>query len=423
MTESSTSPPSIAMRILIHDFGAYPFSVQLSRELASRGHEVHYVYFDESSSVRGDVAKRADDPTTFTVTGIGTDDTSRRSSFWRRLWHDCGYALHLIAEARSFSPELVVSADCPLVSQKALQAFSVRSGAKFVYWLQDLFGLAIDAVVGRTRPLLSKAISAPFKALEHHLLRVSDEVLTISPTFSNYVASTGRPVNSIHLFPNWAPLADQDEADCPDRLADLDIPRNKRVLYSGTLGLKHNPDFLAELAMSIVQHDAHVLVISEGQGRNRLEELKLRNEIDNLFLLDFQPFEAVPTILASADVLVALLTRDASAFSVPSKILSYVSVGRPVVALMPTDNQAAHVVKDASAGFVFDPAQKVQAIQQIHSLLCDPEEAERLGKAARSYAEAEFEITEIADKFEAICVSPQEIDLNHLAREPFEAQL
>ena len=40
-------------------------------------------------------------------------------------------------------------------------------------------------------------------------------------------------------------------------------------------------------------------------------------------------------MLASADVLVALLETDAGAFSVPSKVLTSLSAGRPILAAIP----------------------------------------------------------------------------------------
>lgn len=399
------------MRILIHDFGAYPFSVQLSRELATRGHEVLYVYFDESSSIRGNVGRHKDDPKRFSSVGIGRDDDARRTSFVRRLTHDLSYALHLVAEARSFAPDLVVSADCPLISQKALQSYAARSNARFVYWLQDLFGLAIEAVIGRKNTAVARLAAAPFKSLEHHLLGVSDEVLAISPAFVDYVESTTSNARSAHLFPNWAPIETKKSKPSSSGLDLLDLPGGQRIIYSGTLGLKHNPDFLADLALAVREEGAHVVVVSQGPGRERLEALKVNQLIDNLFLLDFQPSENVPSVLASADVLVAILTADASAFSIPSKILAYLTVGRPILALMPRDNFSAAIVKEAKAGIVVDPANEQAAIQEVRSLLQNRATSEQLGRNARTFAEEQFDIRKIADRFEKACRIEQSIDL------------
>ena len=58
-------------------------------------------------------------------------------------------------------------------------------------------------------------------------------------------------------------------------------------------------------------------------------------------LLPFQPAEQLSEVLGSGDVLVALLEPGASKFSIPSKVLSYLAAGRPVLGIMPADNPAA----------------------------------------------------------------------------------
>ena len=76
--------------------------------------------------------------------------------------------------------------------------------------------------------------------------------------------------------------------------------------------------------------------------------------LDNLVLLDYQPYESLPDVLASADVLVAVLEPDAGRFSVPSKVLNYLCAGRPVLGVMPVENEAAATLLTSGAGVVVD---------------------------------------------------------------------
>ena len=48
------------MRILVHDYAGHPFQVQLSRELARRGHEVRHAYASALQTPRGELVKRED---------------------------------------------------------------------------------------------------------------------------------------------------------------------------------------------------------------------------------------------------------------------------------------------------------------------------------------------------------------------------
>jgi glycosyltransferase involved in cell wall biosynthesis len=199
-------------------------------------------------------------------------------------------------------------------------------------------------------------------------------------------------------------------------------------LYSGTLGMKHRPDLIYQLAESLDSSCA-VVVITEGPGREYLEKMPKR---ENLLLLDFQPYDRVPEVLASADVLLATLEADAGQFAVPSKVLSYLCAGRPLLLAAPGTNLAASIVERSGAGFVVDPDRPEEWIEAARLLAGDARLRASLGASARRYAEHEFEISRIAARFEEVlenaCVPslpsvtsapfPENVSVRDLAIEP-----
>ena len=60
------------MRIIVHDYVGHPFQVQLSRELARRGHEVLHLYCSSFVTPRGELTRRDDDPPGFNCRGHRT---------------------------------------------------------------------------------------------------------------------------------------------------------------------------------------------------------------------------------------------------------------------------------------------------------------------------------------------------------------
>jgi glycosyltransferase involved in cell wall biosynthesis len=173
------------------------------------------------------------------------------------------------------------------------------------------------------------------------------------------------------------------------------------VLYSGTLGLKHDPSILALITSELrVSHpDARVVVVSEGKGRDWLEAWKADQDADNLVLLDFQPYEEVPDVMASADVLVAVLEPDASRFSVPSKVLTYLCSSRAILGVLPLDNSVAEILSTYGAGCVVAPAERDRVADEAARLLDDPGLRWSMGRAGRRYAEATFSPEVAADRF------------------------
>jgi glycosyltransferase involved in cell wall biosynthesis len=162
--------------------------------------------------------------------------------------------------------------------------------------------------------------------------------------------------------------------------------------------MKHRPDLLYALAKS-VGPACPVVTISEGPGRAYLES---RPKLPNLVLLNYQPYERLSEVLASADVLVATLETDAGQFAVPSKILSYLCAGRPLLLAAPRTNLAAAIVERSGSGLVVDPDSPENWTAAAQHLAADARLRSVLGANARRYAEREFDIADIATRFEEV---------------------
>ena len=97
-----------------------------------------------------------------------------------------------------------------------------------------------------------------------------------------------------------------------------------------------------------------------------------------------------------------LESRRCAAFAVPSKVLSYLCAGRPILIAAPRSNLAAEVVQRSGGGAAFDPTEDEKFLRTALELSTNDSERARLGTNARQYAEREFDIQAIAAKFEAI---------------------
>jgi glycosyltransferase involved in cell wall biosynthesis len=393
------------MRLAVHDYCGHPFQVQLSRELARRGHEVLHLYCDSVSAAHGALEVRPGDPPTFAVRAISLDRPFAKYSFARRLGQEREYGGHLAAALARFRPDAVLSGNTPLLAQRAVVDWSRRNRVRFVFWQQDALGVGIRNVLARRYGRAGRAVGTRFVALEGRLLRDSAAVVAITEDFKPVLEAHGVSPSRVVVIENWAPL---DEVTVEPRvnrwsrehgLADCPV-----VLYAGTLGLKHNPDLLLQLALSLraAGDPTRVVVVSEGLGADWLRERAGEHGLTNLTLLGFQPWDDLPLVLGSADIVVAVLEHDAGVFSVPSKVMSYYCAGRPLVAAFPAENLAARVVGRTGAGVVVDPRDAGSFVSAVRSMLADPGRREACASRARAYAEATFDIGLIGARFERV---------------------
>jgi glycosyltransferase involved in cell wall biosynthesis len=249
-----------------------------------------------------------------------------------------------------------------------------------------------------------RLVAAVFEIAERWICRRAAEIVVIAPSFVPVHERWGTAAK-VTVIPNWAPLDEifpVPRANAWSHENGLD--GELTLLYSGTLGLKHNPELLPRLARRVADRGTPVrlVVVNSGPAVDVIRDEAARLDVP-VTLLPFQPYERLPEVLGSGDVLVVLLEQAAGAFSVPSKTLSYLCAGRPVLGLVPAENLAAELIERAG-GFVGAPAEATldEAAEWTVRLLDDAGLRDKLGRASRDLAEEEFALEGCANRFEAI---------------------
>jgi len=392
------------MRILVSDYSGHPFQVQLSRELARRGHTVTHSYSTRFQTPKGNLSVSESDPAGFDIAPVRNSKPFAKASFLARRQQEVEIGHELAKLVDRFAPDAVISSNAPLDTQRIFQRAAARRGAKFVFWLQDIYSEAIGRVVPRKFPVLGHVVAAWYRHLEFRMLRDSDHVVPITADFVPIITRHGVDAGKITVVENWAPLE-----ELPLHPRDTDWTRQNmagdglRIVYSGTLGYKHNPGLLIELAEGVP--GAHVYVYSEGPVAETLAAEAVSKGLTNLTVHPWVPFDELPKMLSGADLFVVVIEPEAGVYSVPSKVLSYLAIGRPIIGSMPLNNTAARIIQDNDAGFVLPSGSDAGLVRKATELASDGDLRMAIGDNGRRYAKATFDIEKIGDRFENLLIS------------------
>ncbi len=129
-----------------------------------------------------------------------------KHSIRKRRAADIEYGKVTAEAARRFRPDVILSSNMPPDGQKILLKEARYQDARFIYWLQDIYGLAVRFVLARRLKMLANLGGAYYEAFEKRLLQQSDYVVCISDAFVEYLRNWKIPEDKIHLIENWSPL-------------------------------------------------------------------------------------------------------------------------------------------------------------------------------------------------------------------------
>jgi colanic acid biosynthesis glycosyl transferase WcaI len=117
--------------------------------------------------------------------------------------------------------------------------------------------------------------------------------------------------------------------------------------------------------------------------------------------MDLQPTELLRQIYSAADVLVLNQRATVQDAVIPSKLLTYMAAGRPVVAAISEKSEAARYIREANCGLIVPPENPAALLQGILEFRQNPILGNEMGMNGRAYAEAHFTKDEILQRYDA----------------------
>ena len=392
------------MRIFLHDYGGYAFTAQLAAGLANTGHSVFYSY---SISTQGMKRFSLQNPVdNLTIEGIRLPqrfDRYRldRYRYLHRQQYETMHGKLVGKQIMRFQPDVVLSANAPLDSQRMIQTASRRVGAGFIYWMQDCVASAMHTELEHRIPMIGGLIGNFYINLERRMVSSSQALILASEQFTANLASQVSAAVPTTTIDNWAPLVELPVLSKNNAWSRSHGLADKFVfLYTGVLGLKHNGRYFISLAEAFrSQTDVRVVVVAEGRLAETLKMQAVSLGLQNLIILPYQPVDDYAQMLAAADVLVTVLNQPAGRYSIPSKVYGYMCAARPQLLSIDSEHSISKLIEEYGVGLVSSPDDVAGWISHADRLYQNQLLRQQMGECARAYAEEKFDIDAIVNRF------------------------
>jgi colanic acid biosynthesis glycosyl transferase WcaI len=322
----------------------------------------------------------------------------RRQTAPRRIVFDSSFAAaSLLASLGAGGADVVVCVSPPLQLGATSWLIARTRGARLITHLQDIVP---DAAVSTGMMRAGRAV-AMSRRLERFVYRHSDFVTVISGGFRDNLLAKGVPAGKVSVLPNWIDASSFDVTPDPAVRTTLGAPDGEMlVLHTGNMGAKQGLEVVVDAAAQLGEENIAITLIGDGQSRASLEERAARGANRHLKFLGLQ--ENLPATLAAADVLVLSQRAQVTDSAAPSKLLSYMASGKPIVATVNESSEAAHLIREAQCGVVVPPERPDRLAEALRDLQRHPEVHAALGAAGRRHVSAHFDRAAILDRWSAL---------------------
>jgi len=385
------------LKIHVHDFSGHPFQFELSETLAALGNEVLHSYCQDFET--GKFAQsRALSSLNLKISPIAIKSSFPKYSYLQRLIYEVKFACELKKVHKTSNADLIVVSNLPLFS--AFIFYLLSKNEKKILWHQDIYSVAISKLLFQNRVIIKKMASALLQYLEKSVVLKSDFVVSITENFLKQYQNWRIPKRKLVVIENWASTRDFYPIEHSDQILDQDdnLARPERLIYAGSLGLKHNIDLLLNLERELNKESIRfeVQVITSKASVEIINNSKSQHQ--QISAHEFVPLEELAQLFSFSQWGIVLLEDNASSFCVPSKTLSYIGCGLPVLGLMSRENPAAKLIEECG-GFVLEPSEigVFKASKLIKNI--EPHELLEIREASLKYRNKNFNVIGKAEAF------------------------
>jgi glycosyltransferase involved in cell wall biosynthesis len=174
-----------------------------------------------------------------------------------------------------------------------------------------------------------------FRQKEKLIYRVSDYIGCMSPANIQYVLkyNTYLDPEKVEECPNCIKPTEQKRSNRTEIRKKYGIPDTSTVfIFGGNLGKPQGVNFLLDAAGQMTGNEkVFFLVIGSGTEYSKIKNRIEKESISNVLLLERLPKEEYEELVRASDVGLILLDRHSVIPNFPSRLLSYLDIGLPVL--------------------------------------------------------------------------------------------
>ncbi len=212
-------------------------------------------------------------------------------------------------------------------------------------------------------------------------------VTTITASMRRRILEKGVPEEKVELL---EPRMDDSLIDLSPEEGDAfreryDLGDKFLVTHSGNMGVKQGLDVVLDAAaLNRSDNSMLFLLVGDGADCERIRRRALALGLDNVRFLPLLDETNFHGLMAASNVCLVTQQQSVAEIVFPSKIVTYLAAGRPIVVSVDPECEVARMTRESGAGKVVEaenPGALLAAVQNLRG-----EDLNKLSQSARDYA-------------------------------------
>jgi colanic acid biosynthesis glycosyl transferase WcaI len=278
----------------------------------------------------------------------------------------------------------VVIAVTPMLSALAAAVTAAR-GRPVGVLVQDLTGRGAEE-----SGLAGGAAARVISTAETALMRRASLVGVITPRFGSALVDSGVGRDRIVDLPNFTHVVGAQVSQETARQRLGWPPAGFLAVHAGNMGLKQGLETVVDAARLAQDARSDVTFVMVGDGSQRFALEERARGIDRVRFTGPVSEENFPYVLAAADVLLVNEKPGVREMSLPSKLTSYASARRPILAAVEPGGITSTFLLEHSAALLTPAGAPAAMLDALHGLAREPERQRGLADAAADLVRTTF---------------------------------
>lgn len=292
--------------------------------------------------------------------------------------------------------DLVIYPTPPVTQVETVKFIKKKYGAKSYLLLKDIFPQNAVDLGMMSKKGLKSIIYKYFRRKEKALYRVSDYIGCMSKANVNYLIQHNNEIarNKVEVCPNSISIETNNviNNDRIDIRKKYGIPIDKKIfVYGGNLGKPQGIPFLIECLKSQKNNDnVFFLIVGSGTEYEKLVDFMENEKQKNVKIMSSLPKNEYDKMVACCDVGMIFLDYRFTIPNFPSRLLAYMQVKIPVLAVTDSNTDIGKVVVEGGFGWKCE-SDNVQEFSNLINVI-ENENLSTMGENGYRYLQRNYSV-------------------------------